>query len=253
VLYAAAGGRADTRDLGLLPDPLRTVASRCLSEDPADRPSARSAVARLLGLGEPYPGVLSQGCSRAALAAWRPRPVPDRPPPRPRSRRAVTIWSAGIAACVVAAVLAVVAFLLVSQGHTAASGGKPAATSSAPGTKPSHSGRVAGPSATVPAALAGTWSGQVSQTAPADTFTVQVSLAAGASSGTVQYSGTSLSCTGKLTVESGSPGSLRLSQVITHGPCADGTVMLTSGPHGSAGFSFQGKQGPAATGTLSKA
>jgi hypothetical protein len=105
----------------------------------------------------------------------------------------------------------------------------------------------------VPAALAGTWSGQVTQNAPADVFTVQVSLAAGASTGSVQYSGASLSCAGNLTVVSDSPGSLRLSQAITHGPCAGGTVMLTTGPHGTAGFSFEGKQGPAATGTLTKA
>jgi len=249
VLYAAAGSPANGRDLRLLPEPLRTVVSRCLTDDPADRPTARSAVAGLLGLGEPPPGVLNQGCSRAALAAWRPRPAQERPPPQRRSRRGRTIWWAGISACVVAALLAVVVILLVPGGHSAGTAGtKPTATSS---HTPTHSARP-GPLATVPAALAGTWSGQVSQSAPADVFTVKVSLAAGASTGTVQYSGPSLSCTGNLAVVSGSPGSLKLNQAITHGPCAGGTVMLTTGPHGTAGFSFEGKQGPAATGTLTK-
>jgi eukaryotic-like serine/threonine-protein kinase len=251
VLYVAAGGPADASDLRLLPEPLRDLAGRCLDEDPAQRPSARSVVAGLLGLGEPPPGVLTQGSSRAALAAWRhPRPAAGPPAPgaRGRPRRAIAIWSFSIAACVVAAVVAVVLFVHVSQG--AGNGGtpKPDATTSLTARKPT--GRPH-PSATVPAALGGSWSGQVTQIAPTDdVFTVGVDLASGASAGTVRYSGTSLSCAGNLAVLSASPGSLKLSQVITRGPCANGSIVLTVDPGGSVGFSFQGKQGPAANGTL---
>lgn len=250
VLYAAAGGPADARDLGLLPEPLRTLAGRCLAEDPAQRPSARSVVAGLLGLGEPPPGVLTQGSSRAALAAWR-HPRAAAGPPR-RRRRVIAIWSAGITACAVAVVVAVVAMANGLQGHRAATSGppKPGATPSLTGTNPTGS---PSPSATVPSALAGSWSGQVTQNEPADVFTVGVNLTTGASAGTVHYSGTSLSCAGNLTVLAASPGSLRLSQVITHGPCAGGTILLTVDPGGRVGFSFRGKQGPAANGTLRKA
>lgn len=252
VLYAAAGGPADASDLGLLPEPLRTLASRCLDVDPAQRPSARSVVAGLLGLGEPPPGVLTQGSSRAALAAWRhPRPAAAGPAPAPqrRPRRAVVIWSAAIAACAVVAVVAVVALVRGGQGAGTGSAPKPKATTSLTDGKPTGPPQ---PSATVPAALAGTWSGHVAQNAPADSFTVGLNLAAGASAGTVHYSGTSLSCAGNLAVVSASPGSLKLTQVITRGPCSDGTILLTVGPGGSVGFSFQGKQGPSANGTLRK-
>jgi eukaryotic-like serine/threonine-protein kinase len=252
VLYTAAGGPAGASDLRLLPEPLRTLASRCLNGDPAQRPTARSVVAGLLGLGEPPPGVLAQGSSRAALAAWRhPRPAAASPEPAPqrRPRRAIAIWSAAIAACAVIAVVAVVAFVHGSQAGGAGGTPKPSAKTGLTDRKPTSPPR---PSATVPAALAGTWSGQVTQSAPADVFTVGVTLASDASAGTVHYSGTSLSCAGSLAVLSASPGSLKLSQVITRGPCANGTIMLTVDPGGSVGFSFQGKQGPAANGTLRK-
>lgn len=250
VLYAAAGGPADARDLGLLPEPLRTLARRCLAEDPAQRPSARSVVAGLLGLGEPPPGVLTQGSSRAALAAWR-HPRLAAAPPRRRRRRVIAIWSAGVTACAVAGVVAVVAVANGLQGHRAGTGGTPksGATPSLTGTNPTGS---PSPSATVPSALAGSWSGQVTQNQPADVFTVGVNLTTGGSAGTVHYSGPSLSCAGNLTVLAASPGSLKLNQVITHGPCAGGTILLTIVPGGRVGFNFRGKQGPAANGTLRK-
>jgi len=93
----------------------------------------------------------------------------------------------------------------------------------------------------------------VTQSGPADVFSVRVTLAPGSTGGTVSYSGASLSCSGKLAAVSGTPGSLKLTQEISNGPCVGGTITLTAGPAGTLGFSFQGKSGPTATGTLSKA
>lgn len=252
VLYAAAGEPAGPADLKLLPEPLRTLASRCLAADPVGRPSARSVVAGLLGLSDPVPGMLAEGSRRAALAGRRVAPPAQSTatPARRRPRRGVLIWSAGGAAAVAAALVAVTLVLHGAQGHTTGSGSPaPSAAPSRAASKPASDPRRL---VTVPAALAGTWSGQVSQNGPGDVFTVQVTLATGASAGTVQYSGTSLSCTGSLTVESDAPGSLKLIQAITRGPCLGGVVVLTTAPNGKAGFSFQGKQGGATTGTLTR-
>jgi eukaryotic-like serine/threonine-protein kinase len=252
VLYAAAGGPADARDLQLLPEPLYSLVDQCLATDPAERPSARSVVAGLLGLAEPFPGVLAEGSRRAAQAARpllrHPAP-PTAPPPARRPRRGVVIWSASIAAGLVVIAVAVVVALQQMPGHD--TGKNVAARSS---TTPARTATTPTPQSlgTVPTSLAGSWSGQVSQTGPSDVFSVQLRLASGGSAGTVSYSGTSLSCSGSLTVLSSKPGSLKLNQVITHGPCAGGVVLLTPGPNGTAGFSFQGKQGPAATGTLTR-
>jgi len=79
-----------------------------------------------------------------------------------------------------------------------------------------------------------------------------VYLAPGANSGSVHYSGTSFSCAGDLVPVSDSAGSLKLDQVIVQGPCAAGAVTVTLGPGDTLRFSFKGKQGPVATGTLDK-
>jgi serine/threonine protein kinase len=248
VLRAAAGGPADTRDLQLLTEPLYSLVQQCLAADPAERPSARSVVAWLLGLNEPSPGVLTEGSRRAAQAA---RQLPRRleapaPPPAPRPRRRVPVWAAiavGVAAIAVAVVIAL---------HQMPNNNAPKNVATGKTPTPTQVGAPPRPLSTVPATLAGSWSGQVSQNGPADVFMVGLSLTSGASTGTVSYSGTSLSCSGSLTVLSSQPGSLRLNQVITHGPCAGGVVLLLAGPGDTARFSFQGKQGPAATGTLTR-
>ncbi len=254
VLYAAAGEPAGAEDLALLPETLRALTARCLSPDPADRLPARSIVSELLGAGIPPAGVLPEG-SRRAEAAAPPEPQVAEPgpaaPPTGRSRRTVAIWSTVIAITVL-----VLAFVIVIHLAQKASSSQTAdATPPTPGrtTTTQHQPTPSpAPSTKVPGTLAGTWSGQVSQTGPTDVFTVQVSLAAGATGGTVSYTSTSLSCSGKLNAVSDGPGSLRLNQVITQGPCLGGTVTLTPGPSGTVGFNFHGKSGPSATGTLSK-
>jgi eukaryotic-like serine/threonine-protein kinase len=255
VLYAAAGGTADPEDpedLDLLPEPLRALAVRCIFAEPADQPTARSVVLGLLGDDDPPAGVLGEGSRRAARAAVRPPAPPDTGPgpPRPGKRRAAAAWwAAGVVACLLA--IGAVIFFVQNQGgqsNGAAKSPAPDAKASAsPGARPSR------PAVLIPAVLAGTWSGQVAQTGPAaDVFQAVVSLTPGASPGSVRYSGTSFSCTGRLTPVSDSSGTLKLDQSIVNGPCAGGVVTLSPGPANTVQFSFTGNKPPEATGSLTK-
>jgi len=108
--------------------------------------------------------------------------------------------------------------------------------------------------ATVPPALAGTWSGQARQTDPADIFSVRVTLIAGGHAGTISYSGTTFSCSGDLSMVSFSGGTLTMNQGIITGQttCANGVVTLRQGSFGTLLFRFRGRSGPAARGTLAK-
>lgn len=161
-------------------------------------------------------------------------------------------WVAGIAVGI-AAIVAVILFVQ-NQSSRSPDAAKPPASDRPTGASPSArpATPLPTPAVRVPAALAGTWSGQVSQTNPTDVFQAQVYLAPGASSGSVHYSGASFSCAGDLVPESGSAGSLKLDQVIVQGPCAGGVVTVSRGPGNTLQFSFKGKQGPMATGTLGK-
>jgi hypothetical protein len=257
VLYAAAGGPADPEDpedLDLLPEPLRTLAVQCMSANPADQPSARSLVLRLLDDDRPPAGVLGEGSRRAARVSVRPAAPPAADPGTPRAgrRRATAAWwVAGVAACIVA--VAAVFLFVQNQGGRSPGAAKPVSDGPS-GASPSASppAPLPTPAVRVPAALAGTWSGQVSQTNPTDVFGVQLNLAPGASPGSVRYSGASFSCAGNLIPVSRSSGRLKLDQAIVHGPCAGGVVTVSPGPGNTLQFSFRGKQGPMATGTLDK-
>jgi eukaryotic-like serine/threonine-protein kinase len=254
VLYAAAGGTADPEDpedLDLLPEPLRTLAVQCMSANPADQPSARSLVLRLLGDDHPPAGVLGEGSRRAARVSVRPAAPPPADPDAPRAgkrRAAAAWWVAGVAACLVA--IAAVFLFVQNQSGRSPGAAKPPVSDGPSGAAPSAS--LPTPAVRVPAALAGTWSGQVSQTNPADVFGVQVNLVAGVHAGSVRYSGASFSCTGDLVPVSRASGLLKLDQGIVHGPCEGGVVTVSPGPGNTLQFSFRGKQGPMATGTLVK-
>jgi eukaryotic-like serine/threonine-protein kinase len=260
VLYAAAGGPAVPADLENLPEPLRTLATECMSTGPGDRPTARSIVLGLLGNTDPPAGVLGEGSRRAARAAVRPAPAPEaRPAPGPRRnqpRRAVTAWwVAGIAVCIVAIAVAIRA--AQNQSGQAATD-KPAPTGQ-PGAPSSRSDRPRGspkPTPTIPALLGGTWSGQVKQTSTAGTFAVnvQLNLAPGSSGGTVHYSGTTttFNCSDALSLVSDLADTLTLNQATVKGPCQPGRVTLTPGTGGTLQFSFSGQGAPPATGTLNK-
>lgn len=257
VLYAAAGGPAVPADLEMLPEPLRTLTTECMSTGPGDRPTARSIVLELLGVSDPPAGVLGEGSRRAERAAVRPVPPPEtRLAPVPRRtapRRAVTIWWAvGIAVCILAIAVAIRAAQNQSAPQAAAT--KPAPTDQ-PSARPTHSDRPPGspaPPPSVPSSLAGTWSGQVTQNAPFDVFSVQVTLFS--TGGSVHYTGSSFACSGELSLVSSLASTLKLNQGIVQGQnkCSDGVVTISQGPQNTLHFSFQGKSGPAATGTLAR-
>ena len=253
LLFAAAGGPPDPSydDLELLPEPLRTLASQCLSGGPGDQPTARSVVVDLLGDSEPPAGVLAEGARRAAPAGAPP--VADRgqePPRRGRTRRVVTLWwAAGVAVCIAA--IALVILILQNKSN------EPSPPSAAKTATPHPTARhTAQPThtATIPASLAGTWSGQVSQNSPSGTFsvTVDVNLSPGATGGSVHYSGP-FTCSDDLSLVSDVFGTLTMDQGIVRGPCQRGVVTLTPGSASTLQFRFKGKGAPAATGTLTKA
>ena len=185
VLYAAAGGTADPEDpedLDLLPEPLRRLAVRCMSANPADQPSARSLVLQLLGDDHPPAGVLGEGSRRAARVSVRPAA------PRPRTRTRPGPGSAGrwppggwpgwppaswrsprsSSSCRTRA-----AARLARRSRRCRTGRPTPHRAPSPPT----------PAVKVPAALAGTWSGQVSQDQPGRRFQVPVNLVPGANAG----------------------------------------------------------------------
>jgi hypothetical protein len=159
-------------------------------------------------------------------------------------------WAAGVVVCIVA--IALVIHVLTNKsdqpspqsGAAKTSGQHPTAK---PTARPAHS-------ATIPASLAGTWSGQVSQNSPSGTFsvTVDVNLASGATAGAIHYSGP-FKCSDDLSLVSDVFGTLTMHQAIVQGPCQRGVVTLTPGSGSTLEFRFKGKGAPAATGTLTKA
>ena len=258
MLFAAAGGPADPadpEDLNLLPEPLRALVIQCTSADPSDQPSARSAVIELLGDDDPPAGVFGEGARRARLAAAAPPPAEEERADRPRrarARRGVAIWWViGVAVCILAIAFAI-HFAQSQSGQPSASKPSPSHQATASATDGSTAPT---PTITVPATLAGTWAGQISQTSQSGTFnaTVTVTLKAGAPGGTVHYTGP-FTCTDDLSLVSDSFGVLTLNQGVVKGPCQRGVVTLSPAPAGSSGlaFSFKGKGAPAATGTLQK-
>ena len=258
MLFTAAGGPADPGDpddLILLPEPLRALVIQCTSADPGNQPSARSAVIDLLGDDDPPAGVFGEGARRARLAAVEPPPTeeerPGRQPGRARRRAAGIWWVAGVAVCILAIVVAI-RFAQSQSGQPSAPKPSPSEQATA---STSQGSTAPTPLVTVPATLAGTWTGQISQTSQSGTFsaTVTVILTSGAPGGTVRYVGP-FNCTDALNLVSDSFGVLTLNQAVVKGPCQRGVVTLSPPAAGSSGlaFSFKGKGAPAATGTLQK-
>jgi hypothetical protein len=274
VVFAATGSPpSGPQDLKILPQPLRRIVAACLSTDPAVRPAARSVLQQMLGDDNPAAGLLAEGSRRSARAAGSLPPAPASTPPssareqqsRPARRRvSAALWAAGaVVLVVVAAVLIHHALSAGTQtgalrpesngstagGRAAGSGTPSAAPSSRQSPAPSAS-----PTVTVPPALAGTWSGQATQSNPADIFSVRVTLIADGRSGTISYSGATFSCSGDLSLVSTAAGTLTMNQGIVTGQttCANGTVTLRQGAFGTLLFRFRGQEGPAARGTLAK-
>jgi eukaryotic-like serine/threonine-protein kinase len=248
ILFAA--GRPDVASL---PEPLRNTVAACLSPDPASRPPARTLVTALLGHNDPAAGLLAEG-TRRARAAGRGHVVTDSDVPADnpavsRSRRVA--WTA---ACVAGVeVIAAAATLIATHrggGPTAGPVAVDQTTASAHTSSASPTATPASP--TIPAGLAGTWTGTVRQTQPALAVTVRIRLTAGKSAGSISYP--QLGCSGRLLLVSVLAGTFTLDQGITRGQqsCESGVVLLS--PQGSSGltFKFRRSGAPSPAGVLAK-
>jgi hypothetical protein len=193
-----------------------------------------------------------QGAHNQAAASRR------RAGPAPARRSGA--WPIAAAIVVIVAVAVVIVHLMQNAGTgssqaTDQTQGSVGQTRSAGGGPVSPTASAApSPTAKVPTAFAGSWSGQARQLNPADVFDVKVSLSAGASAGSVTYSSSSFSCAGELSLQSSARSVLTLSQGIIQGQhtCANGTVTLSASASGTLSFSFRGKTGPAASGKLTR-
>ena len=259
VLFAGSGGNPSAAALAALPESLRGVVASCIAPEPAARPAARQVVVRLIGHDSPQAGVLAEGSRRAAKAAMRAPAEPAagvvRPPAAGRRRRSRVVgWAAAATVCVLAIAVAVHVLQDASSTHGPAvspdSANRPAAShtgsrSASPSPKASPS-----PPDTLPASVAGTWSGSVQQ--GSGNINTQVKLSGNSPAGTISYSGTSFTCSGKLTLQTSASRVLRMNQQIVAGVCLDGLVTLTQEPDGSLKFNFKGASSLAATGILTR-
>jgi hypothetical protein len=265
IAYVAAGQPPASRAaLAVLPEPLRQVVTDCLEPSPAARPTARSVVLELLGETSPPAGLLAEASRRAARlslpAAATPATAPR--PGQPRRRRNARIQAA-IAGAIVGLLVIVVVAIHIAQNAASQPGAIPGPTRHAAPSPARHSGSpTASPDhqqslsarPTIPAALTGVWTGQVSQDNPADVFSVKISLAGGASFGRISYAGASFACSGQLSLVSAAANTFTLDQGIVTGQstCANGIVTLHPSSGGNVAFSFRGEAGPAAYGSLAK-
>jgi len=232
ILFAA--GRPDVASL---PEPLRNTVAACLSPDPASRPPARTLVTALLGHNDPAAGLLAEG-TRRARAAGRGLVAADSQGPAEtstasRSRRVA--WAAACVACV--GVIVVAATLIATHRNSPATTASPVAADRTTASAHTSSAKPAA-TPTIPADLAGTWSGTVKQTDPALAVTVRIRLAAGSSAGTISYP--QLGCSGHLLLVSVLAGTFTLEQGITKGQqsCESGVVLLS--PQGTSSLATFG-------------
>ncbi len=130
-----------------------------------------------------------------------------------------------------------------SAATSGASESRPPAASASPSGKRS-------PSATIPPAFSGTWSGVVRQP-PTDTYHVSVGLKAGSAQGTVSYSGIAFGCSGNLSLLHAAATKLTMSQTITTGGCVNGNVTISLTGADAVLFSFR-SAGPIASGKLTR-
>jgi serine/threonine protein kinase len=250
-----------------LPEGARRAALAARAGDQPARDLASLGAGRAGGPAGGHPGGGTAGGGHGAGRASRAsggHAGPD-PAARRRSARAAPApHRRGLVPAIVAGivVIAVVAFVIIrvlgsagSPGQAQDSASPPAASTSPVSSRASRSPASPGPGAiTVPATFSGSWTGQARQVNPPDEFQVRLTLPPGVSDGSVAYSNASFSCVGQLSPDSVAAGKLTLDQGITKGrhTCADGTVTLTAGPDGALRFTFRGKTGPVASGTLAK-
>lgn len=262
VLFAATGRTpSSARDLEALREPLRAVVASCVAPEPAARPAARQVVMRLLGRDNPPAGVLAEGSRRAVragvrapaeptISARRPSAAAPRLSAAARRRRSRSIgWVAAAVVCVLA-IVAAVRVLQHDDAAPAGKGGSPTPDASSASSRAGSASPSPAPTLTLPASVAGTWSGSVRQ--GSDSIATGVRLSGNSPDGTITYSGTSFICSGDLTLGASTGSVLKLSQQIVAGNCLNGVLTLTQQADGSLKFYFKGPSKVAATGTLTR-
>ncbi|HUZ23664.1 MAG TPA: hypothetical protein VMV07_07850 [Streptosporangiaceae bacterium] len=176
---------------------------------------------------------------------------------RARSGRRSGVLPIAAAVVVVAAVAVVIVHVMQNGSGPGAAHANTAQSSTSPVSSTVSNAPPATP-AVVPSAFAGSWSGQAKQLNPTDVFDVKLSIpmsiTAGSTAGSIQYSSASFTCAGDLSLRSLGHSTLTLSQGIVTGQstCANGMVTLSTGAGGVLRFSFRGKTGPTASGTLTR-
>jgi hypothetical protein len=150
-------------------------------------------------------------------------------------------------ACVVIALLAALVVHLLQSGQPP----KLSADSARKSASPAVSSPTPSLGPAIPAAFAGTWSGQVTQP-PTDTYNVTVTFAAGQQAGTISYTGADFTCSGDLNLTAVSGTKMTMSQGIIVGQktCGNGTVSITMSGPTSVFFDFQSNA--VASGTLTR-
>jgi hypothetical protein len=239
VVYAAVGRpMVGPQDLTALPEPLRGMVAACLAPQAAGRPTARAVLTALLGAADPAGGLLAEGTRQASQVTRGAADGARKLRPARRVRRPSQAAGLVLACVACLAVIAAGGWFIALGGS-----GTPAARSS---------GRPSLTAQTIPAAIAGTWSGLVRQTHPVLAVEVRISLAQGSSAGTISYP--ALGCSGTLRVAGGQSRTVRLRQRITagRGNCDDGTVILTAHPSGQLAFTFRHGAGPSPAGELAR-
>jgi len=145
----------------------------------------------------------------------------------------------------------VAATLIATHRSTPATAASPVAADRTTASAHTSSAKPAA-TPTIPADLAGTWSGTVTQTDPALAVTVRIRLAAGSSAGTISYP--QLGCSGHLLLVSVLAGTFTLEQGITKGQqsCESGVVLLSPQGTASLAYKFRRSGAPSPAGVLSK-
>jgi hypothetical protein len=157
-------------------------------------------------------------------------------------------WVTACVACVGAIAIASTLIFTRHPGHSDVL--RPASASRSTSARPASPAPAA--TSIIPAALTGSWSGQVRQSSPALQVTVDVQLIAGSAAGIISYP--ALSCSGNLLLVSSAAGTLTMEQQISTGKqnCDDGVVTLTEQANNTLIFSFKRSNGPSPTGTLTR-
>ncbi|MBO2450510.1 serine/threonine protein kinase [Actinomadura barringtoniae] len=288
IMHRIANGQPD---LTGVPSALYGLLTECLNKNPGQRPTARDLMVRLVDPSDRSSQPVQQAAGQAA--AYLPPPPPagppsaagmhtvppagahqqtgpvDTPASSSKGRNAAII----VAAAVAVAALAIGGWFLVPDddkdtggGSATMSSGPPtsAANSAAPSTSsetsspPASTGQTSGGQA-VPASMAGTWKGTITQTGgiilgDSSSTDVTVKLTAGQSEGTADYGKWGCNDTFKVTSVSGAKVDFQETPKDSHGTtgyCIGGTTSLTL-QAGKLLYVSPGDMGSESKGTLEK-